>query len=269
MLYIGACLVTVVAACGSNAEDISAEQLMVNMSSESAVTAGNKEADSTESTAASGSEELVSTEASATNSAEVKPGNKTETSEGASAEAAGDTLVEADEILSLIEDIAVKYPDFDKNQLIAAIVISNMDHYNADTYDKVKEAYKLTDEELSDQFTFFSKTYFGAILETAGFLRDEKGKDGEAYNKLPKFVEFAITDEDKAIAMDYDANAFAANATPSMGSHGAGDVSMYDQFDGFTTFEVACKFVQYVVVEGGRLPDQFNLNSFITDFWNK
>jgi len=157
MLYIGACLVTVVAACGSNAEDISAEQLMVNMSSESAVTAGNKEADSTESTAASGSEELVSTEASATNSAEVKPGNKTETSEGASAEAAGDTLVEADEILSLIEDIAVKYPDFDKNQLIAAIVISNMDHYNADTYDKVKEAYKLTDEELSDQFTFFSK----------------------------------------------------------------------------------------------------------------
>ncbi len=180
-----------------------------------------------------------------------------------STEAEDMKYIDEDVVISLIEDLAAKYPKIDKKQFVAIIVIANLDHITEESYDEIINTYKLSSKQLNDQFIKFVETYNAGVYDTARYYMDDPNANEKAYEELPKFVEFAMTDEDREMAVDYDENAFAANATPNYGQQVVGNAYTYSDFEDTTSFEVACKRVQYFIVDGIH-PEQFN--SFEAEF---
>ena len=148
----------------------------------------------------------------------------------------------------------------DKKQLVSAIITSDFDHLNAETYDKVMDIYTLSDEELNDQYTAFMEYYDSKIKDVhyycgglEGFNNDESR---DAYKNMVKFEEFALTDEDKEIARNYD-NVFEQNASLDYRRF------YFDIENGNVisenSFENSCRRLQYFIILGEHMPGFNNL----------
>lgn len=154
------------------------------------------------------------TESQETNLAEM---SAEATSEEAESETIEKFYVQTEDMVSLIDDLTEKYGNMDRTQFISAIIISNLDHFTTETLEELLSTYGLTKEDCNDQFKAFVESYHTEIKRTSHYYRDMEDADKDAYNNLPEFYEFAITDTDKKTAMVYD-NVFAQNATVKLGN---------------------------------------------------
>ena len=153
---------------------------------------------------------------------------------------------------TLIDDLTAKYSNMEEKQVQAAILVANYDHITKEDWDTLLDSYAFSEEELNNQFKAFVESYQADIWRTALYCMDRSGGDKEAYNRLIKFDEVALTDEDRTIAEKYD-KVFAINASANY-RRALGD---FYEFDNFISYEVGCKRLLYFIVMGIH-PEQFD-----------
>lgn len=238
----GSFLAANIAACSPAVEDVDATTMAPTTTTESVVPSSSEEV--TPSTEVEPSTSEVTPSTSETDPVEVQP-----------TEVVDDEYVEADEFIALVESLVAKYPNIDKKQLVSAIIVSDFDHLDAETYDKVMDIYTLSDEELNDQYVAFMEYYKSKIKDVSYYYNGIEGYDNDecrdAYKNMIKFEEFALTDEDKEIARNYD-SVFEQNASFDYGSF------CFDEENGTVisdnSFENSCRRLQYFIITTRHLP---------------